>query len=227
MTSDKDLTIPYNTNLMMDSMAFMGILKPEMTKAVFFDPQYRGVLDKLAYGNEGERQKKRAELQQMTDGFINSVISEIYRVLMPSGYLFFWTDKFYVVEGVIQKFKELEKLKPVDMIIWDKQRIGMGYRSRRKSEHLIIFQKEPVKAKATWTDHSIPDVWSEKNMSNKEFPHIKPIGLIKKLIGAVTEMGDIVVDPCAGSFRVKDACIEMDRLFLGCDIETGKRVPVK
>ena len=25
----------------------------------FFDPQYRGVLDKMKYGNEGERQKGR------------------------------------------------------------------------------------------------------------------------------------------------------------------------
>ena len=37
----------------------------------FFDPQYRGVLDKLKYGNEGQaRGKSRCELTQMDENTI-------------------------------------------------------------------------------------------------------------------------------------------------------------
>ena len=40
--------------------ALLGALAPGQARVVFFDPQYRGVLDRLAYGNEGARQQGRA-----------------------------------------------------------------------------------------------------------------------------------------------------------------------
>ena len=71
-------------------------------------------------------------------------------------------DKFHLVEGV-KPWLINTSFKLVDMITWDKQKIGMGYRTRRKSEYLLILQKEPIKAKATWSLHDITDVWSEKS----------------------------------------------------------------
>jgi hypothetical protein len=47
---------------------------------------------------------------------------------------------------------------------------------------------------------------------------VKPIGLITRLIGAVTKPGDLVVDPAAGSFVVMQAAHKLGRDFVGCDI---------
>lgn len=59
----------------------------------FFDPQYRGVLDKLKYGNEGQaRGKARCELTQMDEDTIVNFIKEIDRVLKDSGHLFHLTE---------------------------------------------------------------------------------------------------------------------------------------
>jgi site-specific DNA-methyltransferase (adenine-specific) len=49
-------------------------------------------------------------------------------------------------------------------------------------------------------------------------PHIKPIGLITKLIEAITCRGDLVIDPAAGSFVVMRAANQLGREFIGCDI---------
>jgi hypothetical protein len=49
-------------------------------------------------------------------------------------------------------------------------------------------------------------------------PHVKPIGLITRLIGAVTKPGELVVDPAAGSFVVMRAANQLGREFIGCDI---------
>jgi site-specific DNA-methyltransferase (adenine-specific) len=104
------------------------------------------------------------------------------------------------------------------MITWDKMSFGMGYRTRRTSEYLLIIQKEPKKTKS-WKNRSIRDVWSEKiEKPRSVHPHKKPIELIKTLIESVTESDDIVVDPCAGSFVTMDACISVGRKFLGADI---------
>lgn len=182
----------------------------------FFDPQYRGVLDKLKYGNEGEKRgKERCSLVQMSEETIIEFIKEIDRVLKNSGHLFLWVDKFHLCQG-IHNWIDGTKLNIVDMIVWDKGRIGMGYRSRRKSEYLIVLQKYPVKAKGYWTDHSIPDVWEEKVC--KVHPHSKPIELQRRLIAATTVDGDIILDPASGGYSVFEACKLAGRDFIGSDI---------
>ena len=146
-----------------DGVELLRQIKDRSIKAVFFDPQYRGVLDKMSYGNEGKnRGRDRSALPQMTEKIISEFLAEIERILVPSGYLFLWVDKFHLVEGIKDWFKDLGSIQAVDMITWNKMKIGMGYRTRRKCEYLVILQKHPKLAKATWKLHNIPDVWDEK-----------------------------------------------------------------
>jgi site-specific DNA-methyltransferase (adenine-specific) len=163
---------------------------------VFLDPQFRGVLNFLDYGNEGSRQRGRAELPAMTDTYIDMLCCEVARVLKPRGYLMRWTDTFHLCQADHLRVADL--LSCVDLIAWDNLRLGNGYRSRRRGDYLLILQKSPVTAR-TWKDHGIPNRWVEK-VDRKIHPHITPIGLITRLIAAVTEPGDLVVDPAAGSF---------------------------
>ena len=182
----------------------------------FFDPQFREILDRQNYGNEGiGRQRERAALPAMTADFIDACCREFTRVLRPSAYLGRWLDTFALVEGVHLRI-EAELLKPVALIAWDSLSLGMGYRVRARGDYLLILQKPPLKAKSTWSDHSLASRWGEK-VDRKLHPHVKPIGLIKRLIGATTKPGDLVVDPCAGSFTVLHAARELGRKFIGVD----------
>ena len=205
-----------------DGIDLLSQIKDNSLKVVFFDPQYRGVLDKLKYGNEGkQRGKARSELTQMSSDTIIDFLKNIDRVLRPSGYLFLWVDKFHLVEGVTSWFNGTQ-LEPVDMITWNKQKIGMGYRTRRKSEYLVVVQKLPKLAKSTWKLHNIPDVWDESVF--KIHAHSKPIGLQKQLILATTNEGDFVCDPASGGYSVFEACKQTNRNFIGCDIEFGEEI---
>lgn len=206
-----------NQRQKMDGVDFLSKLHNDVVKAAFFDPQYRGILDKQNYGNEGVlRDKRRCNLQQMSEGVIQEFINEIARVLKPSAYLFLWIDKFHLCEGVSHWFKDTS-LKTVDMMVWEKPNFGMGYRTRNKCEFLLILQKMPIKAKATWTIHNIPNVWKEKVVT-KEHPHSKPLEMQKILINAVTNERDIVIDPAMGGGSVLQSCLETNRIFIGCDI---------
>jgi site-specific DNA-methyltransferase (adenine-specific) len=64
------------------------------------------------------------------------------------------------------------------------------------------------------------NVWSEKPLSiqQKQHPHQKPKELIRELILSTTNQGDLIVDPCAGSFIVLEVCQELNRNYLGCDL---------
>jgi site-specific DNA-methyltransferase (adenine-specific) len=50
------------------------------------------------------------------------------------------------------------------------------------------------------------------------------VELQARLIGALTNMGDIVIDPAAGSYSVLEACRRTNRQFLGCDIRGQPQV---
>lgn len=186
---------------------------------VVFDPQYRGVLDHLKYGNEGERQRGRSQLPQMDEGKITQFVNEISRVLISSGHLLLWIDKFHLCRGISSWFENTD-LTIVDMITWNKDRIGMGYRTRRTSEHLVIIQKPPIRAKGIWRWRDIPDVWTEKIDAGmrRRHPHIKPPSLLRALVEALTDPGDLIIDPAAGSFIMLDVCLQTGRVFLGTDL---------
>lgn len=199
-----------------DGLDLLASLNDGSIAVAFFDPQYRGVLDKLKYGNEGQsRGKARSDLPQMDEDTIAKFISEIDRVLKDSGHLFLWVDKFHFCQGTA-KWTAGTSLAVVDLIVWDKGKIGMGYRTRRKSEYFLVLQKVPIRAKGCWTDHAIPDVWTEVVL--KTHPHSKPVELQRRLICSVTREGDIVLDPAAGGYSVLAACEGSGRRFIGCDL---------
>jgi len=206
-----------NTRLKMEGLEFLSYLPEASIPVAFFDPQYRGVLDKLSYGNEGKnRGKRRYSLVQMDEATIANFIRGIAKALIPSGHLFLWIDKFHLCQG-FKSWADGTQLDVVDLITWDKERFGMGYRSRRVSEYCVVFQKQPRKAKGVWKIHNIPDVWREKTKT-REHPHQKPLNLQGKLIAAVSNEGDYVIDPAAGSFSVMEAAYLQGRNFIGCDL---------
>lgn len=214
-----DLPEPLRANerLCMDGAELLKTLPSAAIPVAFFDPQYRGILDKMAYGNEGKnRGKRRVRLAQMDEAVITAFIREIGRVLVPTGHLFLWMDKFHLCTG-FRDWLDGTELDVVDLIGWDKARMGMGYRTRRVTEYCLVLQKHPRKAKGVWKVHNIPDTWQER-LADKQHVHQKPINLQAELISAVTNEGDFVLDPAAGSFSVMEAAQLRRRNFIGCDL---------
>ena len=180
-----------------DALGLLTSLPDACAALAFFDPQHRSVLDHLKFGNEGARQRGRAALPAMTEDYIDACSREIARALVPSGYCMRWVDTYGLCEAHHRRVADC--LKCVDCIAWDNLRPGMGKRSRRRGDFLLVLQKPPVTA-ANWRDR----------MSNS-------IGLITRLIAAVTLPGDLVIDPAAGSFGVLHAALRLEREFIGCD----------
>lgn len=100
--------------------------------------------------------------------------------------------------------------------------MGMGWRTRRQAEYVVVLQREPLHATSTWRDRALPDVWEER--VTKAHPHSKPVELQERLIRAVTQPSELVVDSAAGGYSVFKACMRCDRNFCGCDIEFCEEV---
>lgn len=194
-------------------------------RVVVLDPQYRAVLDEQQYGNEGvNRGKARSALPQMTDDMIATFVELSCRALEPSGYLLLWIDKFSLGTGRhLQHLRHAPLLGVVDIIAWNKDRMGMGRRARCVTEYVVVCQKHPREV-LSWKDHGIPDSWTEKPARYRH-PHEKPMLLLQALLGAVARPGALVVDPCAGSYAVLGACRAIELQFLGCDLVKPKEKP--
>jgi site-specific DNA-methyltransferase (adenine-specific) len=205
-----------------DGLELLRSIPDDCTSLIVFDPQYRETLDKHKFGNEGARQRRRVALPQMPESVIQSFGQEILRILIPSGYCARWVDKFTLGEGLAC----VTGMQVVDLLTWDTGGFGMGRRTRSRGAPLVFLQKPPIAARAKsllrpWkTKPSIPDVWSEK-IVDRRHPHQKPFELQRRIIEATTLPGDLIVDPCAGSFVVMDAAHACGRHFLGCDIVEG------
>ena len=211
--------LPLNRPNRYDGLALLEELAPASIPLCIFDPQYRGILDRMQYGNEGvSRGQRRSGLPQMSAETIAAFIAGIANALIPSGHLFLWVDKFHLCSGV-QPWLEQDGLdmEVVDLVTWNKDRMGMGYRTRRYCEYLLIAQKSPKRAKGIWQKHDIPDVWTEA-VNRRDATHPKPINLQAALIAAVTDPDDVVLDPAAGSYSVLAAARQAGRQFLGCDL---------
>ncbi|KLL03050.1 MAG: adenine specific DNA methylase [Mycoplasmataceae bacterium RV_VA103A] len=95
----------------------------------------------------------------------------------------------------------------------------LGSWFRNQAEFAYLLQKESFNCRE-FRDRSFGNIFKErwKVILLRDHPHEKPAGLNKRLIEAVTQKGDLVVDPCAGSFTVLNSCLETKREFLGADI---------
>jgi site-specific DNA-methyltransferase (adenine-specific) len=210
--------VKVNARQKMNGIDMFEALPGNIASLVFLDPQYRAIMDEMKFGNEGARQKGRARLPQMTDSDIAFFVSESARVLRPSGHLMLWMDKFSLVEGVYRRWlRRAPTLEVVDLLTWDKMRIGMGRRTRAQTEFMLVVQKMPKRAAGAWKDRGIKDCWPEHH-DREVHPHCKPFLLTERLIRCVTERHDLVVDPCAGGYGVLEACERSGRIFLGCDL---------
>jgi len=199
-----------------DGLDLLAALDAETIPLCIFDPQYRGILDKMQYGNEGKsRGRARSSLPQMGQETIADFVSGIASALVPSGHLFLWVDKYQLCTGV-EPWLTQWGLEIVDLVTWNKGKMGMGYRTRRFAEYLVIAQKLPKRAKGVWHRHNIPDDWTET--VEDRYAHAKPVVLQAALIEAVTDPEDVVLDPAAGSYSVLEAAHWVGRNFIGCDI---------
>lgn len=72
---------------------------------------------------------------------------------------------------------------------------------------------------AVFNEHCQNTVFRYPCGRNKLHPTQKPVELMKRLVLASTNPGDLVYDPCMGSGSTGVACIETGRRFLGNELD--------
>ena len=80
----REWPLPLDQANQYDGLDLLAELEPESVPLCIFDPQYRGILDKMQYGNEGvSRGRARSALPQMSEDTIAEFIKGISKSADP------------------------------------------------------------------------------------------------------------------------------------------------
>ena len=180
-----------------DCLEVMRGMGDKSVDAVITDPPY------------GMNKDFANDTPEQADSLIKLVNERINKIC-SGNYLMFWSA---------QRINKIAELNPKRVLIWNKTFAiytpnNCGY---RYEPILWIFGKEAVK-KCGDIFESYPILF--KNQSeNENHPTQKPTEIIRHLLENFTNEGDTILDPFMGSGTTGVACVQLNRNFIGIEID--------
>ena len=162
-------------------------------------------------GSIGTRADDSIQLDNLsTRGYI-ALIREVCRAASCADEFCIFTDWkmwTFMVEGA-----ELGGVKTRNMLVWDKQQMGMGMPWRNQHELIYYGKRTPAQINSG----RFGNVLQAARTGNIEHPTEKPVSLLCSLVENAT--GDVICDPFMGSGTTGVACMKRGRKFIGIEIE--------
>ena len=150
---------------------------------------------------------------------LEEVFKEGYRILKDGGTLICFYDLWKI--ETLKKYFENNKFKQIRFIEWIKTNpvpinSKINYLSNAREVAVLGIKK----SKPTFNSSYDKGIYSHPicHESGRFHPTQKPLALMKELIEKHSNVGDIILDCFAGSGTTGAAALELDRNFIGCEI---------
>jgi len=175
---------------------------------IITDPPYG---DNVAYGWNNK------VIKNNKNPLVNCLaLAEFYRILKKNSSVYIFTNwKHYpfLTEFILR----YTKFKIRHLVVWKKHNFGLGWAFRHQYELILVLEKG--KPKYNLTNFSDVQTCSHINHNKDNHPHQKPVDLIIKMIEHSSKEGDIILDPFCGSGSVCVACKELNRKWIGVELD--------
>ena len=198
-----------------DAVDWLRSLPDASVDLIVTDPPYESLEKHRRIGTTTRLKNSKASSNVWFQIFPNDRFEELfiecYRILKNHRHFYLFCDAETMF--VVKPIAELAGFRFWKPIIWDKQKIGMGYHYRSRYEMILFFEK----GKRKLNDLSIADVIQYPRIF-RGYPTEKPVPVSEILIRQSTQPGECIVDPFMGSGSVGLAALQQNRDFLGNDI---------
>lgn len=197
-----------------DAVEWLRTLEDASIDLVVTDPPYESLEKHRAVGTTTRLKRSKASSNDwfaiLPNERFEELFVEVFRVLRKDRhfYLFCDPETMFVAKPIAERagFKFWKPL------IWNKQKIGMGYHYRAKYECILFFEK----GKRKLNDLGVPDILDVPRV-HRGYPAEKPAELLRILIEQSTRPTELVADPFMGSGSAGVAALDSGRRFVGCD----------
>ena len=204
-----------------DCRQILPLLTPNFINAVITDPPYQSLDVEVSIGTTTQL----VGLDQFTGKRLAASDGEKWFKTIPNEQLLDFLDicqERMVDDGAMYIFADVKtglaiypRLKPANVIVWDKMKIGMGYNWRRMHEWIAYIPNENHKLRSK----GLGDIIRCAGVDEKIHPTEKPPGAITPLILNSTDVGDTILDPFAGSGSTLIAARLAGRRAIGIEID--------
>jgi site-specific DNA-methyltransferase (adenine-specific) len=212
-----------------DAFHWLSKLKDKTVDLIVSDIPYESLEKHRSKGTTTRLKKSKASSNEWFGTIPNEslwlLMEELYRVLKPKRHCYMMCDD--ETSDILKKAGQDAGFYCWKRIVWDRDRLGMGYHYRASYEFILFFEKGPkpwVPGK-NWNgqrqlnDRSLPDILKVRSIRSKDaYPTEKPIPLLEILVNQSTQEGELVIDPFMGSGNCGKAALQNDRFFWGNDI---------
>lgn len=158
----------------------------------------------------------RNDMKNIIEGFDYKLLDELIRVMKKVN-IFIWCNKQQILD-IANYFKDYS----MEILVWAKDNPTPFTNNVWLSdlEYCLYFREKGVKLN---DGYELKSKWYQSpiNKSDKDdygHPTIKPIELVKRHIAHATNENDLVLDPFMGSGTTAVACKELNRNFIGFEI---------
>lgn len=199
----------------MDAVEWLRTLPSEHVDLVITDPPYESLEKHRAIGTTTRLKHSKASSNDWFQVFPNArfeeLFSELWRVLKKHSHFYLFCDQetMFVAKPIAEQLG-FKFWKP---LVWDKQKIGMGYHYRARYEFILFFEK----GKRKLNNLGVADVIAHPRI-HKGYPTEKPVQVSEVLVHQSSEPGQLVVDPFLGSGSSGVAAVKNGRNFMGGDL---------
>ena len=159
------------------------------------------------------------ELRSMDNGFDIKVLDELCRILKKINVYFFCSQK--QILPLLEYFVQQKKCN-YNLLTWHKSNPipACGNKYITDTEYILFFREKGVKIYGSVdTKHTYYITpLNQKDKRLYKHPTVKPLNIVKNLIINSSQENDVVFDPFMGSGTTGVAAMELNRRFVGCEI---------
>lgn len=146
---------------------------------------------------------------------IENYIQDLYRILKDDSHIYIFCNTLNL-ENYLTKIRK-SGFKLHNVIIWDKKRNSPNRWYMKGLEYIIFARKGKAKS---INDKSSKDILSISNKGQSKYhPTGKPTELLEILIRNSSDENGIVLDPFMGSGSAGVACKQLNRKFIGIELD--------
>ena len=208
----------YNT----DAIEWLKTLDNDSVDLIVSDPPYRvqqhgsSGLSGIFKTKTGVEKELNSKLFQHNEVEVTDYASELFRVLKPDNHCYIMTNDFNLI-NFLNVFTDVG-FHFTKLIIWDKQNKIANPYYMQQVEYILFMSKGRTKQINNCGTSNLLSISNIQNKNN-DHPTEKPVELMEILIKNSSKEGDLVMDPFVGVGATALACKNLNRNFIGCEID--------